>query len=117
MSQHTVEHCLFCRIVGGAVPADVVAQTDHSLAFRDIDPQAPTHVLVVPRRHVENLAALAEASATELADAVALAARVAAADGLPGYRLVANTGAAAQQSVFHAHLHVIGGRQLTWPPG
>lgn len=117
MSQHTVEHCLFCRIARGAVPADVVAETDRSLAFRDIDPQAPTHVLVVPRRHVENLAALAAASADELADAVALAARVAATDGLPGYRLVANTGAAAQQSVFHAHLHVIGGRDLTWPPG
>ena len=117
MSQHTVEHCLFCRIARGAVPADVVAETDHSLAFRDIDPQAPTHVPVVPGRQLEALPALAAACADELPDTVALAARVAATDGLPGYRLVANTGAAAQQSVFHAHLHVIGGRDLTWPPG
>ncbi|MGL4743332.1 MAG: HIT domain-containing protein [Dermatophilaceae bacterium] len=109
--------CLFCRIVSGEVPADIVADTEHSLAFRDIDPQAPTHVLVIPRRHVPNLAALAAASAAELANAVSVAASVAEAAGLPGYRLVANTGAAAHQSVFHAHLHVLGGRDLTWPPG
>jgi histidine triad (HIT) family protein len=111
------EDCLFCRIASGAVPAQVVAETEHSLAFRDIEPAAPTHVLVVPRRHVPDLAGLATASADELADVVQLAAQVASADGLPGYRLVANTGEAAQQSVFHAHLHVIGGRALTWPPG
>jgi histidine triad (HIT) family protein len=111
------DDCLFCRIVAGDVPAGVVAESEHSLAFRDIDPQAPTHVLVVPRRHRENLAALGEAAPTELADVVALAARVAEQEGLPGYRLVANTGAAAQQSVFHAHVHVIGGRELSWPPG
>ncbi|MGL5929355.1 MAG: HIT domain-containing protein [Dermatophilaceae bacterium] len=109
--------CLFCRIVAGEVPADVVADTEDSLAFRDIDPRAPTHVLVIPRRHVPDLAALAAASAAELADAVGLAASVADAADLPGYRLVANTGAAAQQSVFHAHLHLLGGRELTWPPG
>jgi histidine triad (HIT) family protein len=113
----TSEDCLFCRIVSGEVPADVVAETGASLAFRDIDPSAPTHVLVVPRRHVPDLADLATASADELADLVQLAAQVASAAGLPGYRLVANTGAAAQQSVFHAHLHVIGGRTLSWPPG
>ena len=117
MSESASADCLFCRILSGGIPADVVAQTEHSLAFRDIDPAAPTHVLVIPRRHVPDLAALAEASPDELADAVALAAAVAARDGLPGYRMVANTGAAAQQSVFHAHLHVLGGRELTWPPG
>jgi histidine triad (HIT) family protein len=117
MSATTSDDCLFCRIVTRAVPADVVAETDHSLAFRDIEPAAPTHVLVVPRRHVPDLAALAAASADELADVVGLAARVAAGEGLPGYRLVANTGEAAQQSVFHAHLHVVGGRTLSWPPG
>ncbi len=74
-------------------------------------------MLVIPRRHVPDLAGLAAASAEELADAVALAARVADDAGLPGYRLVANTGEAAQQSVLHAHVHVIGGRELTWPPG
>jgi histidine triad (HIT) family protein len=117
MTQPSTDDCLFCRVVAGGVPTDVVAQTEHSLAFRDIEPAAPTHVLVVPRRHVPDLDALATASADELADVVALAARVADSEGLPGYRLVANTGAAAQQSVFHAHLHVLGGRALTWPPG
>lgn len=109
--------CIFCRIVAGSIPADVVAETEHSLAFRDLEPQAPTHVLVVPRRHVPDVGSLAAASAEELADAVGLAARVAEEEGLPGFRLVANTGAAAQQSVFHCHLHVVGGRDLTWPPG
>jgi len=111
------ESCLFCRIVAGEIPATIVAESAHSLAFRDIDPGAPTHVLVVPRRHVPDLAGLAAASAAELADAVALAAQVADDEGLPGYRVVANTGEAAGQSVFHAHLHVLGGRSLTWPPG
>jgi histidine triad (HIT) family protein len=111
------QDCLFCRIVAGEVPADVVAETEHSLAFRDISPQAPTHALVIPRRHVPDAASLAAASPDELADVVTLAAAVAESDGLPGYRLVANTGAAAQQTVFHCHVHVIGGRELTWPPG
>ncbi|WP_299446804.1 HIT domain-containing protein [uncultured Phycicoccus sp.] len=113
----TSEDCIFCAIVAGDIPAEVVASTEHSVGFRDLDPQAPTHVLVVPRRHVPDVGSLGEASPDELADAVGLAARIAADAGLPGYRLVANTGAAAQQSVFHAHLHVIGGRELTWPPG
>ena len=117
MSATTSQDCLFCRIVAGEIPASVVAETEHSLAFRDIEPAAPTHVLVVPRRHVPDVAALGVASAEELADVVALAARVADEAGLPGYRLVANTGEAAQQSVFHAHVHVVGGRTLSWPPG
>lgn len=117
MSETSTADCLFCRIVAGEVPADVVAESEHSLAFRDVNGKAPTHVLVVPRRHVPDLASLAAASADELADAVAVVARVAEQEGLPGYRTVANTGAAAQQSVFHAHLHVLGGRDLTWPPG
>ena len=117
MSETTSADCLFCKIVAGGIPADVVAETEHSLAFRDVEPTAPTHVLVVPRRHVADLAGLGAVSADELADVVALAARVAEQEGVPGYRMVANTGAAAQQSVFHAHVHVIGGRTLTWPPG
>ena len=111
------ESCLFCRIVAGQIPATVVAERANSLAFRDIDPGAPPPVLVAPRRHVPDLAGLAAAAAAELADAVALAAQVADDEGLPGYRVVANTGEAAGQSVFHAHLHVLGGRSLTWPPG
>lgn len=109
--------CLFCRILDGGIPATVVAETEHSLAFRDVDPQAPTHVLVIPRRHVENVAALADAAPDELTDVVRLAKRVAEQEGLAGYRMVANTGAQAHQTVFHAHVHVLGGRDLTWPPG
>lgn len=111
------EDCIFCRIVAGGIPADVVAESEWSLALRDLGPQAPTHVLVIPRRHVPDVASLGAASAAELADAVALADRVADQEGLAGYRMVANTGAAAQQTVFHAHLHVLGGRDLSWPPG
>ena len=116
MADETAD-CLFCRVVAGDLPADVVHRGERVLAFRDIDPQAPTHVLVVPRRHVPDLAGLAHASAEELADVVGLAESVAREAGLTGYRIVANTGADAQQSVFHAHVHVLGGRGLTWPPG
>lgn len=110
--------CLFCRIASGEIPSEVVAETSLSLAFRDVAPTAPTHVLVIPRRHVESIGALASTDAHELADVIALAAQVAASENLTGgYRLVANTGAQAGQSVFHAHVHVIGGRPLAWPPG
>ena len=109
--------CLFCRIVEGEIPADVVRETTSSLAFRDLAPQAPTHVLVVPRLHVADLGELAE-HPDELADAVALARAVAQQEGLDrGYRVVANTGPQAGQTVHHAHLHVLGGRDLGWPPG
>jgi histidine triad (HIT) family protein len=109
--------CLFCRMLAGDVPMDVVRETGLSVAFRDINPQAPTHVLVVPRRHVENLEGLAEYP-EELADLVALAGSVADEQELEeGYRLVANTGALAGQTVFHAHLHLLGGRRMEWPPG
>lgn len=110
--------CLFCRFVTRELEPDVVAETDLSLAFRDINPQAPTHVLVIPKRHVANAAELTAASAQELADVFTLASRVAEIDGLSlGYRLVFNTGPHSGQEVFHAHLHVLGGRQMTWPPG
>ncbi len=89
MSEPSSSDCLFCRIVAGSIPAEVVGESEHSLAFRDVDPQAPTHVLVVPRRHVANAAELADASADELADVVRLAGRVAAQEGLAqGYRVV-----------------------------
>jgi histidine triad (HIT) family protein len=110
--------CLFCKIVTGDVKADVVHETDTTIAFRDIEPQAPTHVLVVPRRHEPDAAALAKAAPNELVDLVQAAAAVAEQDGLgEGYRLVFNTGPAAHQTVFHAHLHVLGGRPMGWPPG
>lgn len=110
--------CIFCRIVAGEVPATVVHETATTFAFRDLSPQAPTHVLVVPRTHVANAAELADVEPGTMADLVAAAAEVAQAEGVgAGYRLVFNTGADAGQTVFHAHLHLIGGRSLTWPPG
>ncbi len=111
------ETCLFCRIVGGAIPATVVAESEHSLAFRDIQPVAPTHVLVIPKAHVADVAELSGDPAA-LADLFRLAAQVAAADGLSsGYRMVTNTGTDGGQVVFHAHVHLLGGRGLGWPPG
>ncbi len=109
--------CLFCRIVAGEIPADVVGESDEALAFRDLNPQAPTHALVVPRSHHADAAALADAEPDTLAALVRLARDVAARDGLDDYRLVFNTGADAGQTVFHTHLHVLGGRAMTWPPG
>ena len=110
--------CLFCSIVAGDIPADVVLSTEQVLAFRDIQPQAPVHVLVIPKEHHENVGELAN-DAPELTAALLQAARqVAASEGVgDGYRLVFNTGADAGQSVFHVHAHVLGGRDLAWPPG
>jgi histidine triad (HIT) family protein len=117
----TVEGCLFCGIVAGEIPAELVYEDGDVVAFRDISPQAPTHVLVVPREHIENAGAL-EASHAETLAAMLLAARaVADREGIGGedrgYRLVFNVGPDAQNSVPHLHLHVVGGRPLTWPPG
>jgi histidine triad (HIT) family protein len=110
--------CLFCKIVAREIPADVVHETETTIAFRDIEPQAPTHVLVVPRRHEPDAAALASAEPADLVDLVTAAKAVADQEGLDkGYRLVFNTGAQAHQTVFHAHLHVLGGRAMGWPPG
>jgi histidine triad (HIT) family protein len=110
--------CLFCKIVAGDIPADVVHQTDTTVAFRDIEPQAPTHVLVIPRTHQPDAAALTAAEPDVAVDLLNAAAAVAEQEGLDdGYRMVFNTGAQAHQTVFHAHLHVIGGRKMGWPPG
>jgi histidine triad (HIT) family protein len=110
--------CLFCKIVAGDVPATVVHESDAALAFRDVAPVAPTHVLVIPRSHHPNAVALGEAEPATLLDLFAVARAVAASEGLDkGYRLVFNTGAQAHQTVFHAHLHVLGGRPMGWPPG
>lgn len=108
------QDCLFCRIIAGELPSDVVAETDRVYAFRDINPQAPTHVLVVPREHHPDVAALHAADPTLVADTIAAGARVAEEAGLAatGYRLLFNTGAHAGQTVFHAHLHVLGGEPL-----
>ncbi|MGL5826254.1 MAG: HIT domain-containing protein [Nocardioides sp.] len=109
--------CPFCRIVGGDTAADIVYESASSVAFRDTNPQAPTHVLVVPKVHHRNAAELAEREPGQLADLVLVASAVAHAERIDAYRLVFNTGAAAGQSVWHTHLHLLGGRDLTWPPG
>ncbi|MFJ4337627.1 histidine triad nucleotide-binding protein [Streptomyces sp. NPDC088915] len=111
--------CLFCKIVSREVPATIVRETETTVAFRDINPQAPTHVLVIPRLHYPDAASLAAAEPTVAADLLREAGRVAAQEGTEdsGYRIVLNTGAGAGQTVFHAHAHVLGGRGLTWPPG
>ncbi|GAA2528615.1 histidine triad nucleotide-binding protein [Rarobacter incanus] len=109
-------NCLFCRIVAGELPADVVASSDNVIAFRDIDPQAPVHVLVVPRAHYGDVAQVAAGDADLLAEMVSLADQVAGtlADGQ--FRLIFNSGPRAGQSVFHVHAHVIAGEQLGWSP-
>jgi histidine triad (HIT) family protein len=111
------EDCLFCRIIAGQIPATVVKESERTLAFRDINPQAPTHVLVIPRDHHPTVTEVAVADPPLLAEIVETAAAVAADEGLTDYRLVFNTGAGAGQSVFHVHGHVLGGRPLNWPPG
>ncbi len=110
--------CLFCRIVANEVPADRVHEDDEVIAFRDINPRAPTHVLVIPRRHVPDAHALTDADGPMLAALFAATRRIADDAGLGrGYRIVTNVGAEAGQSVFHLHLHLLGGRTMGWPPG
>ena len=110
--------CLFCAIVAGSIPTDRVHETERTLAFRDVSPQAPAHLLVVPKAHHPDVAALADADPSLLADLMVAAVAVARAEGLDGgFRLVANTGADGGQTVQHVHVHVLGGRSLGWPPG
>jgi histidine triad (HIT) family protein len=113
------DECLFCKIVSGDVPAKIVRETERTLAFRDINPQAPTHVLVVTKDHHPNVAALAAADEATLAQVLKDAHEVAVGEGIAddGYRVVFNTGSQAGQTVFHVHAHVLGGRGLNWPPG
>jgi len=111
------DECLFCRVVGGEIPAKIVAESASCIAFRDIGPKAPTHVLVIPRKHVESLNQVDDPAI--VAEMTALAQKVAKAEGIdgPGYRLVINTNAHGGQTVFHLHMHVLGGRPMKWPPG
>ncbi len=111
-------NCLFCDVAASSVDADVVAESDNVLAFRDINPQAPTHVLLIPRSHtVDSAADLTEEHGELLGELFSLAARVARDEELSGWRLVTNVGAEAGQSVHHLHVHLLGGRSLGWPPG
>ena len=111
--------CLFCRIVAGEVSATIVRRSEHAVAFRDIDPRAPTHVLVIPTKHVAAVRDAGEAEDALLGRVLRFAAEVATELGLDagGYRIVTNTGKDAGQSVDHLHFHVLGGRALSWPPG
>jgi histidine triad (HIT) family protein len=112
-------NCLFCKIVAGEIPAQKIYEDPDAVAFRDINPQAPVHVLVIPRNHISSLADATSDHESLLGKLLLAAGRVARDEGLEaqGYRTVANTGSGAGQSVFHLHLHVLGGRPLTWPPG
>ncbi len=111
--------CLFCRMVAGEIQPDVVFQDEHLLAFRDIDPQAPVHILIVPKRHIATLDDLTDADEPLVGHLVTTAARLARQEGIAdsGYRTVLNCNADGGQEVFHIHLHLLGGRRLGWPPG
>ena len=111
--------CLFCRMIAREIPAAFVHEDDRSIVIRDINPQAPTHLLVIPLEHIESLDEAAQKDEALLGHLLRVAARVANAEGLgeTGYRTVINTGAGAGQSVFHLHVHVLGGRPMNWPPG
>lgn len=113
------QDCLFCKIVDGGLPADIVYEDDSLVAFRDIQPKAPTHILLIPRRHVATMNDLQDGDEPLAGKLLTRAARIAADEGLAddGYRVVMNCNAAAGQSVFHIHLHLLGGRTMTWPPG
>ncbi|MFH8606305.1 histidine triad nucleotide-binding protein [Streptomyces sp. NPDC018029] len=117
MAGEAQSDCLFCKIVTGEVPATVVRETETTVAFRDINPQAPTHVLVIPKAHYPDAASLAAAEPQIAADVLREAGEVAAQEKAESYRIVFNTGAGAGQTVFHTHAHVLGGRGLQWPPG
>lgn len=115
----SAQDCIFCKIVDGSLPADLVYENESLIAFRDIDPKAPTHVLLIPRRHVATMNDLQDGDESLVGDLFITAARIAADEGLAeeGYRVVMNCNEAAGQSVFHIHLHLMGGRTMTWPPG
>ena len=111
--------CLFCKIASGEIASGLLFQSDHAIAFRDINPQAPTHVLVIPRRHIATINDLQPGDELVVGELFMVAKQIAAQEGIaePGYRVVMNCNAGAGQSVFHLHLHLLGGRDLDWPPG
>ena len=111
--------CLFCKMVSGEITPDTVYEDDDILAFKDINPQAPLHVLIIPKAHIATVNDLSDANAATVGRLFLTAKQIAADNGLtePGYRLVMNCNADAGQTVFHIHLHLLGGRPMTWPPG
>lgn len=109
--------CLFCRIIAREIPAQLVHEDARTVAFKDIDPKAPTHVLVVPKKHIGKISEAAPADAELLGRCQQVAAKIAVDGGLDSFRLVVNNGPGAGQTVFHVHYHLLGGRPLQWPPG
>jgi histidine triad (HIT) family protein len=111
--------CIFCKIAAREIPAEILRETDRVVAFRDLDPQAPTHVLLIPKEHVVSLAQIEDGHGDMLADIVQSAAHLARTEGIDdsGWRLVTNVGPDAGQAVFHLHFHLLGGRAMQWPPG
>ncbi len=112
-----MENCLFCKIVAGEIPSNKVYEDELCYAFYDIDPQAPTHFLVVPKAHIQSVAAVNGENAAVVGHIFTVIAQVTKQLGLESYRVVSNIGEQAGQSVFHLHFHVLGGRDMTWPPG
>lgn len=112
-----MNNCLFCRIVRKEIPSRTVHEDENSYAFHDINPQAPTHILVIPKKHVPGVAELEKPDESLVGGLVLTAKQIAGSLGLKSYRLVFNSGPEAGQSVFHIHLHLLGGRRLSWPPG
>lgn len=113
------DDCIFCKIVQGTIPAKIAFQNDELVAFHDISPAAPTHILIVPRQHIDSSAALTEQNASLVGRMVLTAAQLAREQNIEssGYRIVTNTGSDGGQSVNHLHFHLLGGRQMSWPPG
>jgi histidine triad (HIT) family protein len=111
--------CIFCKIASHQIPADIVRESDRVVAFRDLNPQAPTHILLIPKEHVESIADIADDHGSTLTDIMQAATQLARAEGIAGsgWRLVTNVGADAGQTVFHLHFHLLGGRAMQWPPG
>jgi histidine triad (HIT) family protein len=116
---NTDSSCLFCKIAGREIRADVVRESDRLVAFRDTNPQAPTHILIIPKEHVRSITEIEDQHGDLLADVAQAATQLAAAEGISnsGWRLVTNVGPDAGQSVFHLHFHLLGGRAMSWPPG
>ncbi|HZE69430.1 MAG TPA: histidine triad nucleotide-binding protein [Pyrinomonadaceae bacterium] len=115
----SANECLFCKIIAGDIPAEVIHQDERCVAIRDARPQAPTHILVIPREHIESLDEASQRDEALLGHLLRMSARMANQEGLSesGYRTVINTGAGAGQTVFHLHVHILGGRPFNWPPG
>ena len=112
-------NCLFCKILNGDIPADIVYESETAIAFRDINPQAPTHVLIIPRKHIATINDITDEDQALVGSLYSAAREIASAEGFAeeGYRAVMNCNEGAGQTVFHIHLHLLGGRALTWPPG